>query len=95
MGMKRQINMCLFMSTGVAYVVGQVLMCLQLNFPSKTWFFGLYLNLGSTLLHSISDDELFFEKGYIYHISSYFGKGKMHLLFMKFCKCVHNCVKTY
>jgi hypothetical protein len=33
--------------------------------------------LGSTLLHSISDDELFFKKGYTFHINSYFGKGKM------------------
>jgi len=47
------------------------------------------------LLHSISDDGLFFKKGYICHISSYFGKGKMYLLFMEFCKCVRICVKTY
>jgi hypothetical protein len=42
--------------------------------------------LGSTLLHSTSEDELFLKKGYICHISSYFGKGKVYLLFMEFCK---------
>jgi hypothetical protein len=36
-----------------------------------------------------------FKKGYIYHINSYFGKGKMYMLFMEFCKCVCICVKTY
>jgi hypothetical protein len=36
------------------------------------------------LFHSNSDDELFFKKRYIYYINSYFGKGKMYLLFMEF-----------
>jgi len=73
----------------------QVLLHLQLIFPSKTWFFGLYLSLGFALLHSTNDDELFLKKGYIFHISSYFGKGNMYLLFMELRKCVHICVKTY
>jgi hypothetical protein len=40
-------------------------------------------NLGSTLLHSISDNELFIKKRYKCHISSSFGKGNMYLLFME------------
>jgi len=47
------------------------------------------------LLHSTSDKELFLKKGYICHISSYFGKEKMYMLFMEFLKCFRICVKTY
>lgn len=56
--------------------------------------------LGSALLHYTSgneifcDDELFFNKGYICHIISYLGKGKI-ILFLWFCKCFYMCVKTY
>jgi len=50
-------------------------------------------NLGSMLLHSTNDDEFFF-KGYMSHVNSYFGKGKMYLLFMVFCKCVSICIKV-
>ncbi len=51
-------------------------------------------NLGSMLLCSTNDDD-FFLKGYICHINSYFGKGKIYLLFIEFRKCVRICVKTY
>jgi len=55
----------------------------------------LLTNLGFMLLRSTSDDELFFFKGYICHINSYFGKGKMYLLLMEFHKRVCICVKKY
>jgi hypothetical protein len=46
---------------------------------SKRWpFLSCKLTcLASTLLHSIGVDKLFLRKGYICHINSYFGKGKM------------------
>jgi hypothetical protein len=50
--------------------------------------------LGSTLLHCTSEDELFLKKGYICHISSYFGKGKVYLLFMEFCKWDPEVIST-
>ncbi len=51
------------------------------------YFFEFHLiYLVFTLFRSTNDDELFLKKGYICHISSYFEKGKMYQLFMKFCK---------
>ncbi len=81
------------------YAVGSFVLCYECWVVCIVNFFELSstnsnINLGCSVLLYYGR-WIFKKKRYICHINSYFGKGKMYLLFMEFYKCVHICVKTY
>jgi hypothetical protein len=97
-GMKRQINTCLFMSTSVAYAVGcPKCYCIfnwfflpKLGFLDFIWTWALHCFTLPVMMNCFERKNI-----YICHISWYFGKGKMYMLFVEFRKCFRICVKTY